>query len=264
MTSNKSAEAVQKQKTCFVIGPIGNDGSDERRIADWLLKGIIKPVLTSSPLNYLVQRADEFPQPGQITDQVINATESSDLVIADLTGQNANAFYELAIRHMAEKPVIHMVRDGDAIPFDVTIYRAVKYDIENIDNVESAKTKLREQVLATEATGYKPSNPITSARGHKELQKSSDPKDVVIASLISNQEKTNQALTSVLDRLSDLEASEGNPVQKGWAQLIQETRARNAVDQANQNKIVIQKNATDAWADYLAKKVKPYRDSDKD
>jgi len=29
-------------KLCFVIGPIGDAGTETRRHADWLLKGIIK------------------------------------------------------------------------------------------------------------------------------------------------------------------------------------------------------------------------------
>jgi hypothetical protein len=35
------------QKLCFVIGPIGDSDTPVRRHADWLLKGIIKPVFAS-------------------------------------------------------------------------------------------------------------------------------------------------------------------------------------------------------------------------
>ena len=48
-------------------------------------------------------------------------------MIADLSGYNPNAFYELAIRHMEEKPVIHMIQEGQAPPFDVKDYRAVQF-----------------------------------------------------------------------------------------------------------------------------------------
>src|SRR5262245_28281138 len=105
-----------KPNQCFVIGPIGADGSPERAKADWLLIEVIKRALEGEPFHYEVKRGDEFPDPGNITDQAITATLDADLVVADLTGHNANAFYELAIRHMAEKPVIHLAEFGVAVP----------------------------------------------------------------------------------------------------------------------------------------------------
>jgi hypothetical protein len=51
-------------KLCFVIGPIGEEGSPERDAANWLLNRVIKPVLTADPFNYVVKRADELPTPG--------------------------------------------------------------------------------------------------------------------------------------------------------------------------------------------------------
>ncbi len=77
-----------------------------------MLQGIIKPALENDPFNYDVQRADEISEPGLITDQIIGAIIEADLVVADLTGANPNAFHELAIRHMEEGIVIHMAMRG--------------------------------------------------------------------------------------------------------------------------------------------------------
>ena len=109
-------DAKAKEKTCFVIGPIGAPGSPERTAADWLLIEVIRRVLEGDEFKYRVVRADQLPEPGMITDQVITLASDAELVIADLTGHNANAFYELAIRHMGERPVIHMAKHGEAIP----------------------------------------------------------------------------------------------------------------------------------------------------
>lgn len=84
-------------KKCFVIDPIGIDGSEIRIRADYLLECIIKPALTD--LDFEVFRADEVDGPGTISDRLILDTINSDLVIADLTNHNANAIYELGIRH---------------------------------------------------------------------------------------------------------------------------------------------------------------------
>jgi hypothetical protein len=90
-------------KTCFVIGPIGDPRSSTRRDADWLLKGIIQPILKDK-LKFQVQRAAEIARPGMIDSQVINTVIDADLVIADLSENNPNSFYELAIRHMEAGP----------------------------------------------------------------------------------------------------------------------------------------------------------------
>jgi hypothetical protein len=50
-------------KLCFVIGPIGDENSDARIHADWLLEHIIEPVMADFP-DFKVERADKFPQPG--------------------------------------------------------------------------------------------------------------------------------------------------------------------------------------------------------
>ena len=70
------AESKGKKK-CFVIGPIGKDGSETRNNADWLLEGIIRPVLENDPFDYAVQRADHVAEPGLITDQVITAVTNA-------------------------------------------------------------------------------------------------------------------------------------------------------------------------------------------
>jgi hypothetical protein len=178
-----------KDKKCFVIGPIGDPNTETRNKADWLLKGIIKPVLTDPKFNYVVTRADQITEPGLITDQVITSTLDADLVVADLTGQNPNAFYELAIRHMAGKKTIHMVEEGHGLPFDIQDYRAIIYKTINPDDLEKAKVELRKQVEEVEKRGYKISNPVTKARGYQKLSSSSDPKDVAIAELRGSNEQ---------------------------------------------------------------------------
>ena len=110
---------AESKKTCFVVGPIGGDDSDDRIHADWLLEEIIQPVFADSFKDYKVIRADKISEPGRIDAQVISCLLDSDLVIADLTTQNANAFYEIGIRHMAQKPIVHMHLEGERIPFDV-------------------------------------------------------------------------------------------------------------------------------------------------
>jgi hypothetical protein len=46
------------KKLCFVIGPIGDPGTQTRTHADWLLKAVIKPVFDASFPDFVVTRAD--------------------------------------------------------------------------------------------------------------------------------------------------------------------------------------------------------------
>ena len=114
------------KKVCFVVGPIGEPDTDTRIHADWLLEEIIEPVMNEWP-DFEVIRADKISRPGMIDAQVIPHLLDAELVIADLSALNANAFYEIGIRHMAQKPVIHMQLNEDEIPFDLTLYRAIKF-----------------------------------------------------------------------------------------------------------------------------------------
>src|SRR5947209_6177629 len=115
------------KKHCFVIGPIGDEGTDERSHANWLFDGIIKPVFAEHFCDQfeVPVRADQIVAPGSINTQVIKRLFEVPLVIADLSLHNANAFYELAIRHMVRLPTIHIIHEGSKLPFDVAAFRAI-------------------------------------------------------------------------------------------------------------------------------------------
>jgi hypothetical protein len=92
---------MAKKKTCFVIAPIGEDGSETRKRSDQILDHIIKPAVTEC--GYTAVRADKIEKPGVITSQVIQHVVEDDLIVADLTERNPNVFYELAVRHATRR-----------------------------------------------------------------------------------------------------------------------------------------------------------------
>src|SRR5258708_184860 len=98
------------KKICFLIGPIGGEGNEQRGHADWLYEGIIQPVFKEHFCEWELSRADKISVLGMVTSQVINPLHDAELVIADLSFHNPNAFYELAIRHKVGRPIIHMIR----------------------------------------------------------------------------------------------------------------------------------------------------------
>src|SRR6266851_3935883 len=76
------------RKICFIIAPIGDIGSVVRIRSDKVLKHIIAPAAIDC--GYEPLRADQISEPGIITSQVIQHIVEDPLVIADLTGPNAN------------------------------------------------------------------------------------------------------------------------------------------------------------------------------
>jgi hypothetical protein len=149
------------KKTCFVIAPIGPQGSDIRKRSDHVLKHVIEETVQS--FGYEALRADQIPEPGIITSQVIQRIIDAPLVIADLTDSNPNVFYELAIRHAILQPVVHLIDAKQQPPFDIHTMRAVQIATDEPEGVERAKKQLAAQIEAIEQQRADPTNPISFA-----------------------------------------------------------------------------------------------------
>ena len=85
---------------------------------------LIKPIVEDE-FGFECKRADESYDNPKIDVDVIKHLIEDELVIADLTDHNANVFYELAVRHSVQKPVILLIEKPQKIPFDITTYRAI-------------------------------------------------------------------------------------------------------------------------------------------
>ena len=116
-------------KTCFFITPIGEDNSDERQHADFIMSYIIEPAVKE--FNLKVVRADKMGKSGMIGKQVVEHILKSRLVIADLSFHNPNVFYELCLRHATRLPTVQIIRSIDKIPFDLNQYRTIQIETQN-------------------------------------------------------------------------------------------------------------------------------------
>jgi len=140
-------------KTCFVISPIGKEGSDVRKEADDLFELIIKPSLDR--FNFEVIRADTIPRPSVITSDIIQLVQNSDLCIIDLTGSNPNVFYECGRRHETGKPFIQLIKKGGELPFDVAGIRTIPYDFSSAREAHNAIKNIQLFVSELEKEGFK-------------------------------------------------------------------------------------------------------------
>lgn len=131
-------------KTCFVVTAIGQAGSQERIHADKVLTYLIEPVC--SELNIQVIRVDRETTNGDINESILNHLKNDDLVIADLTWHNANAFYEFGYRQALGLPVVPIIKHDQRLPFDVISKRTVFYDTD-VSTIEDSKSKLKNMIL---------------------------------------------------------------------------------------------------------------------
>ncbi|MBZ9674516.1 hypothetical protein [Mesorhizobium sp. ES1-1] len=174
------------QKLCFIVGPIGGNDTEDRVHADWLLEEIIKPVFDAHFADFRVERADKIPNPGRIDEQIITALLSAELVIADLTTLNPNAFYEIGIRHAIQKPTIHMHLEGQKIPFDIGSFRSIEFSRKWPKDIRAAREILKDFVETATADDYVVDNPVTFSRGKVEFAKTATAPEKIIQDQLSD------------------------------------------------------------------------------
>ncbi|MGH9548104.1 MAG: hypothetical protein ACRD3W_01970 [Terriglobales bacterium] len=156
--STGTSPTADAKKRCFIICPIGADGSEERARSDKLLKFILEPVCKK--YGYDCVRADRLPNPGIITNQIMEYLVDSELVIADLTGKNPNVFYELGIRHCTGKPFIQVMFSKVEVPFDIANVRTTPYTLE-VDAIEPAQKAIANQIKWISENPDKIINPVS-------------------------------------------------------------------------------------------------------
>jgi hypothetical protein len=171
-----------------------------------VLKHLVRKVL--SPRGYEVVRADQIADEGLITNHIIEHLLEDDLVVADLTGLNPNVFYEMAVRHAARKPIVHLITHGVSIPFDVANMRAVQYALDDPDRLEGAQHELEQKVQAIEDSGWKAApNPITSVRNVAILRESEEPETREVGEVLAAVNELRDEVQTLNRRVS----TERNP-----------------------------------------------------
>lgn len=106
--------------TCFVVMQF----TDEFNV---LYRDVIRPVCESH--GYKVVRGDDFHTSGLIMEDVTRSIRSAALIIADVTPDNANVFYELGFAHAIGKPTILLSdKKRERLPFDISGFRTLFYD----------------------------------------------------------------------------------------------------------------------------------------
>lgn len=100
----------RKKPFVFVLMPFDESFRD---VYDVAIKGACKKA------NVYCDRVDEMDFPEPVYDRIITSINVCDFLVADLSGCNANVFYELGYAHSLGKLVILLVRSTEEVPFDL-------------------------------------------------------------------------------------------------------------------------------------------------
>lgn len=116
----RNVVVAQSVPVCFAVMQFTED-------FNVLYKDVIRPVCES--YGYRVVRGDDFYTSGLIMDDVTESIRSAALIIADVTPDNANVFYEVGYAHAINKPTILLSdRRRERLPFDISGFRTLFYD----------------------------------------------------------------------------------------------------------------------------------------
>lgn len=151
---------MKQKKTCFVISPIGEVGSEIRQNADDLLELIIKPALEI--YGFEVTRGDHRSEPNQIDLDVIQSVQNADLCIVDVTGLNPNVMYELGRRDETLKDVIVLKTHEQVLPVDLGTRRCIEYDLDSRRGARDAVQQIRNFVEPMIERGFESGASTTS------------------------------------------------------------------------------------------------------
>ncbi len=193
-------------KTCFVIAPIGGEGSEERTRSDLVFKYVIEEAVV--PLGFSVTRADMLSTSGDITHQIILKLVESDLVVADLTGKNPNVFYEMAVRHAARKPIVHLIEAGESIPFDVAHHRTISLDHTDLASASACRQQIVAQIDNMGANPSEINNPLSTALDMQLLSQSGNLLERSNAQILGKLEEMSSELLELRSQLRSSDLSQ--------------------------------------------------------
>lgn len=106
----------------FVIMKFGD------KLLNSAYEGVVRPVIEKFGMQPL--RIDEVQNSGKITDQVLESIASSRYILADLSGERPNCYYETGFAHALGKELILSIRAEDNIHFDLAGYRFIQWETE--------------------------------------------------------------------------------------------------------------------------------------
>ena len=97
---------------------------------------------SAAKLDIVAERVDEQIYSEGILERIYRQIDLADIIIADMTGQNPNVFYEVGYAHAKGKLCIHITSDASDIPFDLKHKRHIVYE----NSIDTLRDLLMEEL----------------------------------------------------------------------------------------------------------------------
>jgi Flp pilus assembly protein TadD len=157
-------------KTCFVIMPFGKKKVGDKEVDfDFIYDHVFKPAVESVDLpeggRLVPRRTDHDYFSGLISQEMFEYIEYSRFALADVSGLNANVFYELGVRHRAHESGTAIFRQETAPPpFDIGQVKAFPYEYEPESKVAESVVLIK-KVLSESLVYNRLDSPVMQALG---------------------------------------------------------------------------------------------------
>lgn len=122
-----------------------------------IFKYIIKPAVEESGLGYECERSVAARE--NIIKGILDALNQANVVIADLTDNNPNVFYELGVRHTLTNRTILIAQGEEHIPFDLKPYPVAFYS-ESPAKITEFKADIKKKLKDIETNPERADNPV--------------------------------------------------------------------------------------------------------
>lgn len=123
-------KVVAKKPRLFVIMQFSDPFNE-------LYSDVIKPV--GNETGFDVIRADELSEPGLIINDIERQILEAKAIVADITPNNPNVYWEVGYGHAVRKPTVLIAERSTKLPFDVSPFRTIFYE-----NTIAGKAKIEE------------------------------------------------------------------------------------------------------------------------
>jgi nucleoside 2-deoxyribosyltransferase len=134
MQASAAGTATYRPNTAFVMMPIDKN---QPELED--LKNGIKDVCREFGIIGIT--ADDIEHESAVTDRILQEIETNEFLIADLTGERPNVYYEVGHAHARGKRVHLFRKSGTKLHFDVAHRNCPQYA-----NITDLKDQLRKRM----------------------------------------------------------------------------------------------------------------------
>ena len=159
--SGESPSGETQSRVCFVIMPFSESQSCTEAQWDQIFDELIKPAVEASSYHCRRSKATR----GSLIKAIIQDLDAAWIVLADLTDQNPNVFYELGVRHALRDRTILIAQNPDDIPFDLRSYAYHVYDWQTEDGRNQFVDRITTLLEDVDQNPDRADNPVSDFLG---------------------------------------------------------------------------------------------------